>query len=246
MYEFIRREAGGKKPFVMPVPFFNILNGGVHSGNNMAFQETMVAPVGASSMAEAIQIGSEVYQHLKEVIIENFGPSGEPIPNLLASSRALKLIFKNQAIGIGDEGGFAPPISEPNEALDLLVQAVSNAGHSSKVKFAIDPASSEFFRKGRYDVGFKKNTNLKTPKELMGLYQSLLEKYPIILLDDPFAENDWDSWMKFKKVCPLELVGDDLLVTNTEYVKMARYKDACNGMLLKINQIGTISEAIEA
>ncbi|KAJ5443479.1 uncharacterized protein N7458_007351 [Penicillium daleae] len=225
LYEFIRREAGGKKPFVIPVPFFNVINGGVHSGNSMAFQETMIAPIGVASMAEAVQMGSEVYQHLKKVIVENFGSA---------------------AIGIGDEGGFVPPISEPHEALDLLVQAVSSAGYSGKIKFAIDPASSEFFREGKYGLGFKKSPNIKTPKELMVLYESLLEKYPIILLEDPFAENDWDSWTEFNKVCLVELVGDDLLVTNTEYVKMARSKNACNAMLLKINQIGTISEAIEA
>lgn len=158
----------------------------------------------------------------------------------------LMIVYKYQAIGIGDEGGFVPPISEPHEALDLLVQAVSSAGYSGKIKFAIDPASSEFFREGKYGLGFKKSPNIKTPKELMVLYESLPEKYPIILLEDPFAENDWDSWTEFNKVCLVELVGDDLLVTNTEYVKMARSKNACNAMLLKINQIGTISEAIEA
>ncbi|KAJ5392056.1 hypothetical protein N7509_007546 [Penicillium cosmopolitanum] len=224
LYEFLRREAGANYPFVMPVPFFNVLNGGVHSGNKMAFQETMIAPVGASSITEAVKMGSEVYQHLKKVIIEKFGSS---------------------AIGIGDEGGFAPPISEPHEALDLLVQAVSNAGLSGKIKFAIDPASSEFFRESKYDIGFKGATKLKTAKEMMGLYQSLLEEYPVVLLEDPFAQNDWDSWTEFNKACPVELVGDDLLVTNPVYVQMARYKDACNAMLLKINQIGTISEAIE-
>lgn len=154
--------------------------------------------------------------------------------------------IRNKAIGIGDEGGFAPPISEPHEALDLLVQAVSNAGYNGKIKFAIDPASSEFFREGKYDLGFKKTTNLKSPKEMMGLYQSLLDEYPIILLEDPFGENDWESWTEFNKMCPVELVGDDLLVTNTKYMQMAKYKDACNAMLLKVNQIGTISEAIEA
>jgi enolase len=230
----------------MPVPFFNVLNGGVHSGNEMAFQETMIAPVGASSITEAVRMGSEVYQHLKKVITEKFGSSGQPISKYLRSSQAQKLTFKKQAIGIGDEGGFAPPISEPHEALDLLVQAVSNSGLSGKIKFAIDPASSEFFREGKYDIGFKSTTNLKTAKEMIGLYQSLLEEYPIVLLEDPFAENDWDSWSEFNKACPVELVGDDLLVTNTEYVQIARQKDACNAMLLKINQIGTISEAIEA
>lgn len=232
----------------MPVPFFNVLNGGVHSGNKLAFQETMIAPVGASSVTEAIKMGSEVYQQLKKVIIEKFGPSGKlgfDFPQEF-SLKVLPLINSNLAIGIGDEGGFAPPISQPHEALDLLVQAASNAGYSGKIKFAIDPASSEFFRGGKYDLGFKDNSNFQSPRQLMDLYRSLLQKYPIVLLEDPFAENDWDSWTEFNKECQVELVGDDLLVTNTEYVQEANDKKACNAMLLKINQIGTISEAIEA
>lgn len=232
----------------MPVPFFNVLNGGVHSGNKMAFQETMIAPVGASSITEAIQMGSEVYQELKKVLVKKFGPSGKLLFNFLQISKRSFTNSSNQAIGIGDEGGFAPPISQPHEALDLLVQAVSNAGYTGKIKFAIDPASSEFWRDGKYDLGFKDegNSNIQSPSELMKLYHSLLENYPIVLLEDPFAENDWESWTEFNKTCPVELVGDDLLVTNTKYVQMANDKAACNSMLLKINQIGTISEAIEA
>ncbi|CAI7676726.1 unnamed protein product [Penicillium palitans] len=226
LYEFLRRESGGKKPYVMPVPFFNVLNGGVHSGNKIAFQETMIAPVGASSFTEAVQMGSEVYQQLKKVIVKKFGPS---------------------ATGVGDEGGFAPPISHPHEALDLLVEAVSLAGYTGGIKFAIDPASSEFFRDGNYDIGFKDDKpNLQSPKQLAELYRSLLQNYPIVLLEDPFAETDWDSWIEFNQNCPVELVGDDLLVTNTKYVREANDQRACNSMLLKINQIGTISEAIEA
>lgn len=152
----------------------------------------------------------------------------------------------NLAIGIGDEGGFAPPISQPHEALDLLVQAVSNTGYSGKIKFAIDSASTDFFRCGKYDLGFKDGPNFQSPRELMDLYRSLLQKYPIVSLEDPFAENDWTSWTEFNKECQVELVGDDLIVTNTEYVQAAKDKNACDAMLLKINQIGTISEAIEA
>lgn len=154
--------------------------------------------------------------------------------------------FQPEAVGIGDEGGFAPPISEPHEALDLLVEAVSKAGYTGKVKFAFDPASSEFYRDGNYDIGFKATSNVKSPAEMMQLYGSLLAKYPIILLEDPFAETDWSSWTEFNKDVSVELVGDDLLVTNTKYVQEAQEKKACNAMLLKINQIGTISEAIEA
>lgn len=152
-----------------------------------------------------------------------------------------------QATGIGDEGGFAPPISQPHEALDLLVEAVYRAGYTDRIKFAIDPASSEFFRGGKYDIGFKDDKpNPQSSQQLAELYRSLLQNYPIVLLEDPFAETDWDSWTEFNKKCPVELVGDDLLVTNTRNVQEANAKRACNSMLLKINQIGTISEAIEA
>ena len=129
----------------------------------------------------------------------------------------------------------------------MLLQAVSDAGYEGKVKFAIDPASSEFFKDGTYDIGFKDSKpNPQSPKQLKDLYHSLLKKYPIVLLEDPFAENDWSSWTEFRKDCPVELVGDDLLVTNKTYVQEAHEKKACNSMLLKINQIGTISEAIES
>ncbi|KAJ5968810.1 hypothetical protein N7501_005058 [Penicillium viridicatum] len=224
LYEFLRRESGAKKPFVMPVPFFTVLNGGVHSGNKMAFQETMIAPVGASSYTEAVQMGSEVYQQLKKVIVKTFGPS---------------------ATGVGNEGGFAPPISQPHEALDLLVEAVSLAGYTGRIKFAIDPASSEFSSYGNYEPNLQSpygnyEPNFQSSKQLAELYRSLLQNYPIVLLENPFAETDWDSWIEFNENCPVELV------TDTKYVQQANDKRAYNSMLLKINQIGTISEAIEA
>lgn len=122
-----------------------------------------------------------------------------------------------------------------------------DAGYERKVKFAIDPASSEFFKDGAYDIGFKDDkSNRQSAKQLMDIYHSLLTKYPIVLLEDPFAEDDWASWTEFRKNCPIELVGDDLLVTNTIYVQEAHVKTACDSMLLKINQIGTISEALKA
>ena len=244
LYEFLRRESGAKKPFVMPVPFFNVLNGGVHSGNRMAFQETMIAPVGASSFTEAVHMGSEVYQQRRRPLLRNLDhlvSVSFTVPYIAITDKCI------QATGVGDEGVFAPPISQPHEALDLLVEAVSLAGYTGQIKFAIDSASSEFFRDGNYDIGFKDDRpNLQNPKQLAELYRTLLQNYPIVLLKDPFAETDWDSWIEFNKNCPVELVGDDLLVTNTKYVQEANDKRACNSMLLKINQIGTISEAIEA
>lgn len=151
------------------------------------------------------------------------------------------------ATGIGDEGGFAPPISQPHEALDLLVTAVENCGYTGRIKFAIDPASSEFYRGGEYDLGFKGKTSEKYTGEKLGdLYRQLLDKYPIILLEDPYAQDDWPSWTAFNKTCPVELVGDDLLATNVDRIEEAEEKTACNSLLLKINQIGTITEALSA
>ncbi|KZF22001.1 enolase [Xylona heveae TC161] len=226
LYEFLRRESGTSSEYVMPVPFFNVLNGGVHSGNTMAFQEFMIAPVGAKSMAQAVRMGSEVYQELKKVIKQKFGSA---------------------AIGIGDEGGFAPPISEPHEALDLLEDAIGRCGYLGQFKYAIDPASSEFFNGKYYDLGFKSTKpHLYQPAELSNLYKALLDKYEIALLEDPFAQDDWQSWSSFCTHCPVELVGDDLLATNVNRLKIAHEKKACNSMLLKINQIGTITEALEA
>jgi len=226
--------------FIMPVPFFNVLNGGVHSGNEMAFQEFMLAPVGASSFREAVQIGCECYQQLKQIIVKKFGANGTS-----------SLVFADlKAGGIGDEGGFAPPISRPQQALDLLTQAVKEAGYEGKVAFAIDPASQEFLdSSGKYDLDIKAATQKHEkliPSKLSELYRSLLSSYPIVLLEDPFGQDDWQSWIEFAKSTEVELVGDDLLATNIERVRIAAEKKACNSMLLKINQIGTITEALDA
>lgn len=127
------------------------------------------------------------------------------------------------------------------------MDAVKNAGHEGKIKFAIDPASSEFYSAGKYDVGFKSQKPCQlAAMELNELYQSLMNKYPVILLEDPFAEDDWAAWSAFKKNCPIELVGDDLLATNIERIEIAKERDACNSLLLKINQIGTVTESLQA
>lgn len=216
------------KPYILPVPFFNVLNGGVHSGNPMAFQEMMIAPVGASAMAEAICWGSEVYTELKNLISSKFGKS---------------------AIGIGDEGGFTPPISEPHEALDLLMAAITAAGHEGDVKIGIDPASSEFYKihTREYDLGMKwDHASPQSGEQMAALYHRILANYPIVLLEDPFAQDDWESWTMFNQDCKVELVGDDLLATNIDRINMASKRKACNALLLKTNQIGTISESIDA
>ncbi len=231
----------------MPVPFFNVLNGGVHSGNGMAFQEFMIAPIGASSMADAVRMGAEVYQKLKEVVKTKYGSSGA-VP--LSPLRVLYSYPKSMiAIGIGDEGGFAPPISRPTEALDLLVTAIEQCDYTKKVKIGIDPASQEFLAKDLYNLSFKdpsSHSDKLSAKELGSLYKDLLAKYPIVLLEDPFGQDDWEAWENFCKTCPVELVGDDLLATNIKRIQRAEKSKACNALLLKINQIGTITESIEA
>lgn len=210
----------------MPVPFFNVLNGGVHSGNGMAFQEFMIAPTAAQSVTEGIQWAAEVYQELKSLIIEKFGKS---------------------SAGIGDEGGFCPPISHPSEALDLLVESFRRSGHDSHFQVGIDPASNEFFKDEKYDLGFKtQQTDVRTKSGMAELYNDLIGRYPIVLLEDPFAQDDWDGWVSFNETCKIELVGDDLLATNIIRIDKAAEKKACNALLLKINQIGTISEALAA
>lgn len=194
----------------------------------MAFQEIMIAPVGATTMAEAVRWGSEVYSALKDLIVSKFGRS---------------------AIGIGDEGGFAPPINEPREALSLLTAAIKAAGHEGGVNIGIDPASSEFFNANtkKYDLGMKcEQSSPQDTKEMIALYHRILAEYPVVLLEDPFAQDDWESWTIFNEGCRVELVGDDLLATNINRINMADTKKACNALLLKINQIGTISESIDA
>lgn len=227
LYAFLAAEAGlPTRDWVMPVPFFNVLNGGDHSGNTMAFQEFMLAPVGASSTTQAIQYAAETYSALKDLIVSKYGKA---------------------AIGIGDEGGFAPPIYHPEEALDLLVAAIAKSGHTGRIKVGIDPASQSFLRNGNYDIGFKTDTpEPLSGSELADLYCRLVEKYPIILLEDPFGQDEWDAFAAFNKGCSIEVVGDDLLATNIKRVREASEKQACNSMLLKVNQIGTVSESIAA
>ena len=186
----------------------------------------MIAPVGAQSIKEAIRLGSETYACLKTLIVSKHGKS---------------------AIGLGDEGGFAPPIYHPTEALDLLVQAIADAGHEGKIKIGIDPASQSFEKDSTYNIGYKTGgTEVMSSTQLADLYHDLLAKYPIVLLEDPFGQDDWPAWTNFMKGCPAELVGDDLLATNIKRIRMGEEKNACNSLLLKINQIGSITEAIEA
>jgi len=222
------------KQFVMPVPCFNIINGGTHAGNGLAFQEFMIMPTGASSFSEAMRIGAEVYQNLKKVIKEKFGID---------------------ASNVGDEGGFAPNIEDAKQGLELIKEAVEKAGHTDKIHYAMDVAASEFYDKNteKYDLKFKsEDKNDDSGKisgaELLDVYKNYIKDYPIVSIEDGFDQDDWKTWTELTEEVgdKIQIVGDDLLVTNTERIKEAQKKKACNALLLKLNQIGTLTESIEA
>jgi len=234
LYQYIAKIAG--KPtdkFVMPVPSFNVINGGSHAGNRLACQEFMILPVGAGSFKEAMVIGAEVYHNLKSVIKKKYG---------------------QDACNVGDEGGFAPNVQDNNEALDVLMEAIAKSGHSEKVKIGTDVAASEFYtaEKKHYDLDFKNPSSpaemKKSATQLAEYYKAWLDKYPFVSIEDPFDQDDWDAYKHFMSEVGqrVQIVGDDLLVTNPTRVKKALEVGACNALLLKVNQIGSITEAIEA
>lgn len=229
LYKHIADLSGNKEPCLLPVPFFNVLNGGSHAGNKLAMQEFMIAPIGASNFSEAMKIGSEIYKTLGSVIKSKFGID---------------------ATNVGAEGGFAPSVSSAEEALDLVVEAINKSGYKEKVKIALDVAASEFFVDDKYDLNFKcpDNTkkNLLTAQGLCDKYMEYISKYPIISIEDPFAEEMFDSHADFCAKSGIQVVGDDLLVTNPIRISKAIEKNAVNALLLKLNQIGTLKESVEA
>ncbi|MBW0469831.1 hypothetical protein O181_009546 [Austropuccinia psidii MF-1] len=229
LYAHIAQLAGTKTPYVLPLPCFNVINGGSHAGNSLAFQEFMILPTGASSFQEAMKIGTETYHNLKSVIKAKYGID---------------------ATNVGDEGGFAPNVKGAEESLEILTEAIKKAGYEGKVKIALDVASSEFYKDGLYDLDFK-NPNSDRSKWLTGVqladfYIQLIKKYGIVSIEDPFDQDDWEAWSHFTKNAGIQIVGDDLTVTNPLRITTAIQKKACNGLLLKVNQIGTITESIQA
>lgn len=231
LYVHISDLAGTKKPYVLPVPFMNVLNGGSHAGGRLAFQEFMIVPTGAPSFSEAMRYGSEVYQKLKVLVKKQYGSS---------------------AGNVGDEGGVAPDSQSADEVLSLIQKAIDEAGYTGKVKIAMDVASSEFYKADakKYDLDFKNpesdQSKWVTYEQLADQYKELASKYDIVSIEDPFAEDDWEAWSYFYKTSDFQLVGDDLTVTNPVFIKKAIETKACNALLLKVNQIGTITEAIQA
>jgi len=228
LYKYIA-DLAGVNEFVLPVPSFNVINGGRHAGNSLAIQEFMILPIGAKNFKEAVRMGVEVYHILKKLIKEKYG---------------------HDSINVGDEGGFAPNIKESKEALELLKTAIKNIGYAGKIKIGLDVAASEFFKDGKYDLNFKNPSHQerKTGEEMISLYKNFIKNYEIISIEDPFDQDDWDSYTKLTKEIgkDIQIVGDDLLVTNPKRISNAITKKACNALLLKLNQIGTLSEAIEA
>jgi len=223
-------DLAGHKEIIMPTPAFNVINGGSHAGNKLAMQEFMLLPTGASSFKEAMKMGSEVYHNLKSVIKAKYG---------------------QDACNVGDEGGFAPNILDNMEALELCTQAISKAGYTGKIEIGMDVAASEFYESdGNYNLDFKSaesKPELKvTPQGLADIYKGMCSKYPIVSIEDAFDQDDWAAWSNFLASTDIQVVGDDLTVTNTERIKTAIEKKACNCLLLKVNQIGSVTESINS
>ncbi|MFI8415579.1 phosphopyruvate hydratase [Serratia sp. NPDC078593] len=220
------RYLGGIGANLMPVPCMNIINGGVHARNQGAdFQEFMIAPYGAPTFRESVRWGSEVYQALRQV-----------------------LLAKGLSTGVGDEGGFAPTVSSNREPLELIVQAIEKAGYrpGEDIVICMDPASSEFYRDGKYQLRTE-NAELSS-QEMSGYYQTLVKDFPIVLIEDGLAEDDWAGWKSLYAMLgeQIELVGDDLFVTNVKYIQRGIDQNLANAALIKLNQIGSLSETFDA
>ncbi len=219
------RYVGGVSARTLPVPLMNILNGGKHAADSTDLQEFMVAPVGAPSFAEALRWGAEVYHSLKKV-----------------------LKAKGYNTNVGDEGGFAPSLGSNQEAVEVILEAIERAGYQpgEDIYIALDPAASEIYRDGRYVL--QKEGRELSGEEMVAFYQDWVEKYPILSIEDGLAEDDWENWalMVERMGDRVQIVGDDLLVTNVERVERAIREKAANSLLCKVNQIGTLTEAIAA
>lgn len=223
------RYIGGCNTFVLPVPMMNIINGGAHSDAPIAFQEFMIRPVGAKSFKEALRMGAETFHNLKKVL----------------KARGL-------STAVGDEGGFAPALDGIEDALDCIIAAIKKAGYKpgKDITIAMDCASSEFYKNGKYDYTWKegKKGAIRTSDEQVKYLESLIAKYPIDSIEDGMAEGDWDGWVKLTKEVggKCQLVGDDLFVTNVKYLAKGIKLGAANSILIKVNQIGSLSETLDA
>ena len=217
------RYVGGPNARVLPVPMMNILNGGSHADSNVDIQEFMIAPIGAASFREALRWGAEVYHELKSVLKQ-----------------------KGLATGLGDEGGFAPNLESNRAALDLILEAIKNAGYEpgKDIALALDVAASEFYDDGGYTFEGAK----KTSAEMIAYYSELVDAYPLVSIEDPLNEDDWEGWKAMTEALgrKVQLVGDDLFVTNPERLARGIAEDTANALLVKVNQIGSLSETLDA
>jgi enolase len=222
LYQYI----GGVNAKELPLPMMNIINGGAHADNNVDIQEFMIMPVGAKNFAEALRMGAEIFHTLKSV-----------------------LKSKGYNTAVGDEGGFAPNLKSNEEALEVIVEAIEKAGYrpGTDVLLALDVASSELFKDGKYFLENEPQPE-KTSEQLIDFYENLVNKYPIISIEDGMAENDWDGWKKLTERLGkrIQLVGDDLFVTNTKILQEGIDKGIANSILIKLNQIGTLTETLDA
>jgi len=222
-------DLAGVKDVIMPVPALNVINGGSHAGNKLAMQEFMVLPTGAETFSEAMRMGSELYHHLKSIIKKKYG---------------------QDATAVGDEGGFAPNFQDNKEALDLLIDAIKKAGYEGKVVIGMDVAASEFYKNSKYDLDFKNDASKEedwiSSDKLGEMYKGFIKDYPVLSIEDPFDQDDWDGWTKLTGETDIQIVGDDLTVTNPKRIQTAVDKKACNCLLLKVNQIGSVTESIAA
>ncbi len=223
LYKHIAELAGNNK-LVLPVPSFNVINGGEHAGNKLDIQEYMILPIGAKSFSEALKMGAETYHALKAIIKKEYGID---------------------AVNVGDEGGFAPPLENIEEPIELIETAIKKAGYEGKIFIGLDAAASEFFAgNNKYNIEGMELSQ----EELIARYVEIVQKHGLVSLEDPFEQEDFASCAKLNEMVgdSCQIVGDDILVTNVERIKVAIEKKACNALLLKVNQIGTVSEAIDA
>jgi enolase len=221
------RYIGGVKASVLPVPMMNIVNGGAHADNNVDLQEFMIMPIGAPTMPEAVRMGAEVFHHLKKILHDS-----------------------GHGTAVGDEGGFAPNLNSNQEAIELILKAIEAAGYEpgDEIALAIDAASSEFYDKhGKY-IFKKSDKSTKTADEMVQLYAEWVNKYPIVSIEDGLAEDDWDGWQALTRELGkrVQLVGDDLFVTNTERLARGMAMGVGNAILIKVNQIGTLTQTLDA
>ncbi|KAI3679934.1 hypothetical protein L2E82_50914 [Cichorium intybus] len=221
-------ELSGRGSNVLPVPAFTLISGGKHAGNNLAIREIMILPVGAQRFEEAMQMGSETYHHLKAVIAEKYGAHG---------------------CNVGEDGGLAPDITSFKEGLDLVMEAIGRTGYIDKLKIAIDIAATDFCIGSKYDLDFKSprksGQNFKSGEDMIEIYKELCRDYPIVSIEDPFDKEDWEQVKFFSGLGICQVVGDGLLMSNPKRIERAIQEHACNALVLKVNQLGTVTEAIE-